>query len=108
MESGELHRPSDRGADRWQVAAHERLRVTLSFDLHIGDEPAARQIVADYIRDLSQQTVAEGGRVENDAAATLENPRAVASTLAAVILARGAATTPGVRVPDVAAQSEPR
>lgn len=83
-------------------------RITLSFDLDIGDEEAARQVAHDFLTNISLQTVAEGGRVEGDSAAAISSPRAVASAVAVELLARGADTVPGISVGNLNVSNEQR
>ncbi len=83
-------------------------RITMTFDLDVGDEAMAQQIAEEYLSNLSLRTIAEGGRVEGDSTATIRNPRALASTLAVVLLARGVDTVYGTSVGNVNVGSEQR
>lgn len=83
-------------------------RVTMTFDLDIGDEVLARDIAKQFMDDLSLSTIADGGSVKGDSAETVRSPQAVASTVAFVLLARGVETAPGITVANVQVENDVR
>lgn len=81
-------------------------RVTMSFDLQMANPDVARRVGAEFLTDKILEGIAEGGWVEGDTEATLNSPRAIASTVAVAILARGASTVEGASVANIQVRNE--
>lgn len=73
-----------------------KYRIKAEFDLEVFDLDAARVVAKEHLTGVVSRTIKEGGRVETGADtpeaaidATLENPRAVVSTIVTELLGRG-------------------
>jgi hypothetical protein len=92
-----------------------RFRVTMSFDLSLDDEEAAKAFARQFMHGLVEQTKAEGGGVVTDGRSpdvaiheTAESLRATATVVAYQALARGVQSLPfAVAASEVRLENEP-